>query len=61
MRHSACKVFTCSLLPGLADQLESDLSVFLVLLSFLQHLLVILGFNMKAVMLFDKQRFVDLA
>ena len=59
MRHSACKVLTCSVLPGLADQLESDLSFSLVLLSFLQHLLVILGFNMKALMLFDKRRFVD--
>jgi len=59
VEHSACKVFTCSLLPGLADQLESDLSVFLMSLSFLQHLLMILGLDMKALMLFDKRRIVD--
>jgi hypothetical protein len=59
VEHSACKVFTCSLLPGLADQLESDLSVFLMSLSLLQHLLMILGLDMKALMLFDKRRIVD--
>jgi len=47
------------LLPALADLLEGNLSVFFMSLSFLQHLHVILGFVVKALMLFDKRRFVD--
>ena len=53
------KTFTCSSLPGLADQLERKTPLLLGPLCLLQHPLVMFSFDVKALVLLYQGCFVD--